>query len=142
MNRQTIGVCASLVVAAALIGTQVAAQTAGQAGQAQAQAQAQAQKPAEVTLTGCLIQGSTPTTFVLDKAKKDPASRTEATQSYVVLSKAENVDLTRFLNHQVRITGTPEKAAPSPAAEKDMPRLSASAIVKCGHGVSRNSSAS
>jgi hypothetical protein len=130
MKRQTIGVFASLVVAAALISTQVTAQT-GQAGQAQAQAAAQVQKPAEVTLTGCLIQGSTPTTFVLDKAKKDPASRTETTVSYVLISKVENMDLTRFLNHQVRVTGAPDPKAPpaNPAAEKDLPRLTASAIV-------------
>lgn len=129
MNRQTIGVFASMFVAAALITTQVSAQ-AGQAQAGQAQ-EAQAQKPAEVTLTGCLIQGSTPTTFVLDKAKKDPASRTEVAQSFIVISKVEDMDLTRFLNHQVRITGTAAeaKAPANPPAEKDLPKLTASAVV-------------
>ena len=125
MKRQPIGVFASLLVAAALVTTQVAAQSAQEAQAAQAQ------KPAEVTLTGCLIQGSTPAIFVLDKAKKDPASRTEQAQSYVVVSKVEDMDLTQLLNHQVRITGTPDvKVVPErPRTEKELPSFTATAIV-------------
>ena len=92
MKRQTIGVFASLVVAAALISTQVAAQT-GQAGQAQAQAAAQVQKPAEVTLTGCLIQGSSPAVFIFENAKKDAKSTTEKGVSYIVVATSGDMNL-------------------------------------------------
>jgi hypothetical protein len=120
MKRQTIGVLAGLVVAAALVTAQVAAQSA----------QSPQTRQPEVTLTGCLIQGSTPTLFVLDNAKKDPTSRTEPAVSYLVINQIEDVDLTQYLNHQVSITGRAElKVVPErPRTEKDLPTFTATAI--------------
>ena len=121
MKRQTIGVCAGLAMAAALVTAQVAAQSA----------QNPQTKPAEITLTGCLIQGSTPTLFVFDNAKKDPASKTEPGVSYLVINQIEDVDLTQYVNHQVRLTGRAEmKVVPErPPTEKDLPTFTATEIV-------------
>ena len=92
MKRQTIGVFTSLAVAAILVTAQVSAQSTPPQPQ-----QPQQEKQMEVTLTGCLIQGSGPTVFVLDKAKKNPTDRDEAGQSFVVVSKVEDVDLTKLV---------------------------------------------
>lgn len=117
MKRQITGVLASVAAAVCLVVVNVAAQ------------EAQTKKPAEVTLTGCLVQGSTPAVFLLDKAKQDPSSQTEQAKSYVVINKVEDVDLTKMLNHQVRVRGTAGPAVPTnPAPEKSLPTLTASAV--------------
>jgi hypothetical protein len=121
MKRHTIAVFVGLVGAAALVSAQAAAQSAQRP---------QTVKPVEITVTGCLVQGSTPTIFVLDKAKKDPASRTERAVSYVVINQIEDMDLTQFLNHQVLVTGTPDlRVTPErPRSEKELPTFTATAI--------------
>jgi len=92
------------------------------------------QKPAtpEVTLTGCVIQGSSPTVFIFDNAKKDPKSTTEKGVRYVAVIAAEDVDLRKNLNHEVQMTGHIELKAAPPAGqkveEKDLPRFSAKAL--------------
>ncbi len=92
------------------------------------------QKPAvpEVTLTGCLVQGSTPAVFIFENARKDPKSTTEPAVKYVVLASAEDLNLRTHLNHEVRISGLPDgKVAPPTTQkvdEKDLPRLSAKSL--------------
>jgi hypothetical protein len=91
-------------------------------------------KPAvpEVTLTGCLVQGSTPAVFIFENARKDPKSTTEPAVKYVVLASAEDLNLRDHLNHEVRISGLPDgKIAPpttQKVEEKDLPRLSAKSV--------------
>jgi len=99
----------------------------------QAQAQPQDQKPAtqEITLTGCLIQGTGPTVFVFDNAKKDPKSETEKAMKYVVVAGAQDLNLRPHLNHQVQIAGTWDgKTAPATGKveEKDLPRFTAKTV--------------
>lgn len=121
MKRQMFGALASLAVAATLVTAQVNGQ----------EPQQQQQTP-EVALTGCLIQGSAPTVFILDKAKANPENREDPGVSYVIVSQIEDTDLTQFLNHQVRITGAPENKQMDPEreqTEKDLPKLTAKAIV-------------
>lgn len=92
------------------------------------------QKPAvpEVTLTGCLVQGSTPAVFIFENARMDPKSTTEPAVKYVVLASAEDLNLRNHLNHEVRISGLPDgKVAPRTTQkvdEKDLPRLSAKSV--------------
>jgi hypothetical protein len=92
------------------------------------------QKPAmpEVTLTGCIVQGSSPTVFIFDNAKKDPKSTTEKGVRYVAVIAAEDVDLRKNLNHEVQMTGQIELKAAPPAGqkveEKDLPRFSAKTL--------------
>ena len=99
----------------------------------------QKQMPPEVTLTGCVVQGSSPTVFILDNAKKDPASTTEKGVRYVLASTVEDVDLRTHLNHEVRIVGevdlkvsadpvTPPVPPVPPDPEKNLPKLRAKSV--------------
>jgi hypothetical protein len=91
-------------------------------------------KPAvqEVTLTGCLVQGTTPAVFIFENARRDPKSTTEPAVKYLVLASAEDLNLRDHLNHEVRINGLPDgKIAPPTTQkvdEKDLPRLSAKSV--------------
>lgn len=92
--------------------------------------------PAEVILTGCIVQGSSPTVFLFENAKKDPASQAEKGVKYLLVATAEDVDLRTHLNHEVRVVGEidakvvslpvipPEKAP----AESGLPRLNAKSV--------------
>ena len=93
-------------------------------------AQASQDKPADITLTGCLVQGSSPTTFVLENAKLSTASASDKGKSYVVVVTGA-ADLKPHLNHQVRIVGAEGAAAPaSSAARESSPSSSPSASGK------------
>jgi hypothetical protein len=63
------------------------------------------QKPADVTLTGCLVQGSGPNVFILEYAKASTDPTTAAGKSYVI-NVTGSADLKPHLNHQVRIVGS------------------------------------
>jgi len=92
----------------------------------------QDQKMPEVTLTGCLVQGSSPAVFIFENAKKDPKSTTEKPGKYVVVAATEDLNLRAHVTHEVRITGlTDNKPVPLPnqkVEEKDLPKLSATAL--------------
>ena len=119
MKRSLFGLIGSLALASTLVAAQGTAQ----------QPPTETQKPVEVVLTGCIIQGSAPTIFILDNAKVDPADTAEKGRSYVIESAAEDVVLKTHLNHQVKVTGIAEKKAlPAPGQkveEKDLPKFSA-----------------
>ena len=89
---------------------------------------------AEITVTGCLAQGSSATVFVLQNAKRDPLSATEKTSRYVVVPATEDLFLSRHLTHTVRILGVPDgRPQPVPQAggtvdEKLIPALSAKSL--------------
>ena len=103
----------------------------------------QKQTPPEVILTGCIVQGSSPTVFILDNAKKDPASAIEKGVRYLLASAVEDVDLRTHLNHEVRIVGEvdvkvsadPVTAPPVPPVppvptdpERMLPKLTAKSV--------------
>ena len=103
----------------------------------------QKQMPPEVVLTGCIVQGSSPTVFVFDNAKKDPNNATEKGVRYLLASAVEDVDLRTHLNHEVRIVGEvdvkvsadPVTAPPVPPVppvppdpEKNLPKLTAKSV--------------
>ena len=90
----------------------------------------------EVELTGCIVQGSSPSLFIFDNAKKDPKSTPEKGERYLLSVKGEDLNLRAHLNHQVTVTGEvdlrvsamPERRpSPSdpqgPAGERTLPRL-------------------
>ena len=97
------------------------------------QSQTQQQKAPEVTLTGCVIQGSAPSIFLLSGAKKDPDNVKEIGTTYFLVADSEDLNLKAHLNHSVRITGVAEmKTPPVPPAggkveEKDLLKFSAKA---------------
>jgi hypothetical protein len=94
----------------------------------------QAPKSPDVTFTGCLIQGSAPTSFILDRARIDPQSRTEKARTFVVVASAEDLNLAQHVNHEVTVMGQAEaKTAPEPQPgkkvdEKDLPKLQAKSL--------------
>lgn len=126
MKRQVMGVFASVLAASALIAAQSGTTAPAQSGTT---------KPSsDVTVTGCLTQGSGPTVFVLDNARQKPDDKTEKAESYVIVAGAEDLPLAANLNHEVSVTGSADAkvATPAPAGqkatEKDMPRFSAKNI--------------
>ena len=78
------------------------------------------QKSDDVTLTGCLIQGSSPTVFILENAKASTDPATAKGKSYV-LQVTGSADLKPHLNHQVRIVGTEAAASGSSAPSSAAP---------------------
>ena len=92
------------------------------------------QPAAEVTLKGCLVQGSGPAVFLLQNAKLSTAPASDKGKTYILAKATEDLDFVKELNHEVTINGAPEvKIAPmAPAGqmvpEKDLPRLSAKSL--------------
>ena len=90
----------------------------------------------EVVLTGCIVEGSSPTVLIFDNAKEDPSSAVAKGQRYLLTSVVHDIDLRKHLNHAVRITGEVDlrvSAMPvreplptdpkRPADERTLPRL-------------------
>ena len=117
-------VLATIACAALAIAT-VAAQ-----GQAQDPTTPQQTPKPDVSMTGCLIQGSSPAVFIFDNAKKDPKDKMEKAARYVVVAVGEDLNLRSNLNHEVQLLGDPEtKTLPTgKVEEKDLPRFTAKAI--------------
>lgn len=64
----------------------------------------------DVTVTGCLVQGSGPSVFILDHARLDPRDTTEQEKTYLLIASASEVDLRPNLNHEVRVSGAADPA--------------------------------
>jgi len=102
----------------------------------------------DVTLTGCLIQGSGPTVYILENAKTSTAMASDKGKSYVLtIAPSSTVNFRDQLNHQVRIVGLtddktavivtpPAGGAPSVSTtvvkveEKDMPKFSTRTVTR------------
>jgi hypothetical protein len=129
MKQHLLGVVGAVVVASAL----VLAQQAGPA-QSTAQTPPAPKGGSDVTVTGCLIQGSDASTFLLDNARTATQSRTEKGQTYMLVASGEDLGFAQQLNHEVSITGSADQKTPPPVAagqkvnEKDLPKLNASAL--------------
>ena len=89
------------------------------------------QKPLveEVTLTGCIIQGSGPAVFLFDNAKTDKATASDKGRRFILSVGKDDVALVNHLTHQVTIQGSAEtKVVPTPAPgqqplESQLPKL-------------------
>jgi hypothetical protein len=96
---------------------------------------AKAPAPKDVSVTGCLIQGSSPTVFLLDNAKYSESDKAEPAKTFLLASGAEDVAFKSHLNHEVTISGTADaKQAPVPAPgqkvnEKDLPKFTATRVL-------------
>ena len=116
------GLCLTVVAAFAM--------TAPVAGQ-----EPQAPKYKEVSLTGCLVQGTGPDVFILENAKADPRDASQKGWNYVLASGAAAVSFREHLNNEVRVDGAAETKMPTamPAGESikesDLPKLKATKIV-------------
>jgi hypothetical protein len=128
MKRTVFSVLASLIVAGTLLGAQNApAQdqpaSAPQAPPAQAPAPGAARPSQDsaddTTLKGCLIQGSSPTTFILDNATPETAAAGAKGQRFVVEISAQPDQIKSILNSHVQIVGTADSKAAASAAPSD-----------------------
>ena len=142
MKRNVFSVIASLIIAGTLVGAQDApsqepsrAPQAPAAPAAPAPAASQPQDSSDdTTLKGCLIQGSGPTTFVLENATLSTDAAGTKGKSYVVEISAQPDQIKSILNTHVQIVGTAEKASSASSDddkkrdEKDMPKLTAKRI--------------
>ena len=138
MTRHFTAFAAALTVATAVVAAQeprTPPTPAPSTAQVPADPQAKAAPAApEITLTGCLIQGTGPDVFVLDNAKLSAADRAEKGKTYVLSASAEDLNFKTHLNHEVTITGSADaKVAPMPApgqkaADKDLPNLKAKSV--------------
>ena len=148
MKRAALSLMLSFAVAGSLYAAQAQSPQAQPAAPAAAQAPAP-QAPsvtvqtdkgtADITLTGCLIQGSAPNVFVLEDAKASTAAAGDTGKSYVVVVTGA-ADLKPHLNHQVRIVGAENasvKVTPTPGGaqvevkqndESSFPRLNARTV--------------
>src|SRR4030095_9245788 len=137
MKSQVIGFLGSFALATSLVAQGAStqnpppAQTPPPQQQQQQQPQADQRKGTEVTFTGCVIQGSTPATFILDNARVKPDDPNEKAVTYVLLADTEDLMLKEHLTHQVRVVGEVERRTPPVAQpgqkipEKDLLKLTA-----------------
>lgn len=127
MKRHVLSVIVASVFATGLVAAQGA-------GSAPPQQPPQTQKAPEATITGCVIQGSSPTVFILEAARLNPQDRNEKVKTYVLVAGTEDLQFKAHLNHEVRVTGVAEsKTPPAPpagqkVAEKDLPKLTAQSV--------------
>ena len=133
MKRTVFGVLGSFLLAGSLVAAQQQTQPPPTQPPTQPQTQTQTQKPAlpEVTLVGCVIQGSSPTVFILENAKMKPEDPNEKAVTYVLVAGAEDLTWQQHLNHEVRLVGTVERRTPpvtptgQKVAEKDLLKFTA-----------------
>ena len=140
MKRHSVVLVGSLVMAGALV--------AAQGGQTPPQNPPEQKRPApiEITLTGCLIQGSSPEVFILDNATAASADRADTAARYILAEWAD-FNVKAHLNHEVTITGSADSkvaAMPKPGQksdDKDLPKLTAKSVTmisdKCTAAPSR-----
>jgi hypothetical protein len=86
----------------------------------------------DVLLTGCLIQGSGPTVFLIQNAKADPQS-TDAGETFLLVAGTEDLNFRAHVDHKVQVSGRPEgKKVPStagrPIDEKSLPTLTTKSL--------------
>jgi uncharacterized protein YdeI (BOF family) len=127
MKRTIVGSLASVFVASALVAAQGASSAPSQAPAAaqSAPAAASAQAPStpgsttvvvqqksdsdkdkkDITLTGCLVQGSSPSVFILEDARPSTQASSESGKSYIVTAIDSGLDIKGNLNHRVTIVG-------------------------------------
>jgi hypothetical protein len=125
MKRLVISMLGSLAVATTLV-----------AAQNQPKPQTPPNNPSDVTLTGCVTQGSSPTVFLLGNARMNAHDTNEKGKDYVLVAATEDLSFKTHLNHEVTVTGNAEmKAAVIPPAgqkanEKDLPKLTAKSVTE------------
>src|SRR5262245_2027645 len=135
MKRTAMGLLVGLAVATSVVIAQStsAGQYPTQQPQQQPPSQMQKDKP-DVTLTGCVTQGSSATVFILDNARLNTDDRGEKGKIFIVVPGAEDLNLAQNVNHEVTITGqADQKTMMSPPAgqkidEKDLPKLTAKSL--------------
>jgi hypothetical protein len=133
MKRTAMGLLAGVVMATGVVVAQSAGQQPPPPQQQPPQQQQKQDKP-EVTLTGCVTQGSSPAVFILDNARINTDDRTEKGKIFLLVAGAEDLNLKNHVNHEVSITGQADAktmVTPPPGSkieEKELPKLTAKSL--------------
>jgi hypothetical protein len=90
-------------------------------------------KPAEVEVTGCVVQGSSPSVQILQNARQDPKDPTEKGLKFLLMPASADLSIKGHLNHEVRVIGVSD-GRPAPTMdqkveEKDLPVLQVKTLV-------------
>ena len=139
MKRNVVCVLASVILAGTLVGAQNSPSQDRPPAAPPAPAPAAAPAPApaaapqddadDTTLKGCLIQGSSPNSFVLENAKLSTDAADAKGKSYAVEIQAAPDQIKSIVNTHVQIVGKAEKSdSASSDDKKDMPKLTAKRI--------------
>ncbi len=124
MKNFLTGMLGSLAVATTLVAAQVPPPNQAK------------EQPKDISVTGCVTQGSGPAVFILDNARTNPRDTNEKGKAYLLVAGTEDLMLRSHLNHEVTVTGSAEsKMAPAaPAgqkiAEKDLPKFTAKSLTQ------------
>lgn len=87
--------------------------------------------PQEVSMIGCLVQGSQPSVFLLENARPATGTTQDTGTRYLVVSDSKDVDLLSHVNREVQLTGQQVGPVPppeKPVPERDLPTLRARAL--------------
>ncbi len=93
-------------------------------------------KSEEVTLTGCVVQGTGPTVFILENARVDRHDDTEKGRKYILVSNIVTLSFREHLNHEVTVTGLAERTmTPNPLVDEkvkegDLPKFKATKLMQ------------
>ncbi len=93
-------------------------------------------KSEETTLTGCVVQGTGPTVFILENAKVDTHDQTEKGRMYILVSNVVTLSFREHVNHEVTVTGLAEQTmTPNPPVdekvkEADLPKFKATKLTQ------------
>jgi hypothetical protein len=118
MKRNSLGMLVAMALATPLVAAQDPQKT----------------DPKEITLTGCVVQGSGPTVFLLDNARLNTEDPAEKGRTFLIVEATQDLNVKTHLDHEVTIAGKAEdKTQPTPKAgekiaEKDLPKLQASSL--------------
>ena len=139
MTRTLTGTALAVLLTATL-GAQTTGQQQPPPPPTAPQVTAPAQVPTEITLVGCIAQGTSASVFLFENAV-DPAKKDEKAKAFRLASSGEEMDFTPHLNHKVQIIGTLAPAAVSAGAtttpppppgtkvnEKDLPVLTVKSV--------------
>jgi hypothetical protein len=114
----------------AIAGMMIALAAAEQAGSKPTE---QLPKTVDVTVTGCVIAGTDPKTFLLDNARMNPKDSREVAKKYLLTSEVEDISMKDLVNHEVTATGvvvarSDVRPLPNPPTDKDLPVITAKSI--------------
>lgn len=132
MKRNLLGFIVAMALATPLVAQQQQQQTPP--NPQTTPDQKQQQTPKDISLTGCIVQGSQPTVFLLDNARVNAQDPNEKGKTFLIVESAQDLNVKAHLDHEVTITGKAEdKTPPTPpegqkVAEKDLPKLQAASL--------------
>src|SRR5262245_36213105 len=102
MKRHILGLIVAMALATPLVAQQ---QQTPPPQTPPDQQQKEKPSPKDITLTGCVVQGSQPTIFLLDNARVNPQDPNEKGRTYFIVESAQDLNVKSHLDHEVTLSG-------------------------------------